>query len=599
MAADVNIKIGADNTEFIKKAKETQTLGYQLAKSMSTAIGVGVANLAGNAMSTLTGLVRDSVAAYQASYAANQKLESVIRATGGAAGITSTEIRNLASSLQGLTNFEDDATINASAVLLTFKNIGREVMLQTIPLMQDLSAVFGQDLQSSAVQLGKALDDPIKGITALRKVGVSFTDEQQNMIRAMVEGGNVAEAQGEILKVLAGQVGGAAQSMADGATQVSNAWGDFLETIGESSVNAINRNKSVIMETISAVRSFWLIVTNPSTWDDFARGGFLPAASMAELEYQTAQVTKTTKEVNYELAEKARLLQEEEQRQAAVFASYERGAKDREALARSIRDQERQDASEKKKADEKNQKSVDAYLTGERMRLQETVEVNDQIVNDDIRAMQERQRMFDSLADYQRSVLSDMYFSNASFGEAMTNVWRRIQFDIIASLAEITLAYIVSEEAMTAAAQKNVFARIALATFEAMKTVAMDLWGIISGIFKFFASLGPFGLALAAGVSAGAVATVKGMIQATKFAEGGLVDRPTLGLIGEAGPELIAPRDNFIDALNRVIIPSVVAPSFDYDKLARSMARVRPRVIIGSNEFAQVMYEAEQLRSTF
>ena len=39
-----------------------------------------------------------------------------------------------------------------------------------------MTAVFGQDLCSSATQLGKALEDPIDGLTALRRVGISFSD---------------------------------------------------------------------------------------------------------------------------------------------------------------------------------------------------------------------------------------------------------------------------------------------------------------------------------------------------------------------------------------------------------------------------------------
>ena len=115
--------------------------------------------------------------------AQQHKLEAVLKATGGAAGLTAGEISTMADSLASMTNFEDDATIGAAGVLATFKEIKGDTFKSAIGAAQDLSAVMGQDLQSSVVQIGKALNDPTKGFAALRRVGVSFTESQIQQIK--------------------------------------------------------------------------------------------------------------------------------------------------------------------------------------------------------------------------------------------------------------------------------------------------------------------------------------------------------------------------------------------------------------------------------
>lgn len=165
--------------------------------------------------------------------AAMRKLEAVLAATGGAAGLSADEIATMASELQKVTNYGDEVTVSAAAILATFKEIKGDTFRQAIEAAQDLSAVMGQDLQSSVVQIGKALNDPERGFTALRKVGVSFTEQQEEMIKAMMKAGDVAGAQKVILKELQSEFGGAAKAMADPVTQLKNAIGDVGEEIGK------------------------------------------------------------------------------------------------------------------------------------------------------------------------------------------------------------------------------------------------------------------------------------------------------------------------------------------------------------------------------
>lgn len=127
--------------------------------------------------------------------------------------------------------------MQAGAVLATFRSIAGDVFRRTLGLAQDLSTVFGQDLRGSATQLGKALEDPIEGITALNRVGVTFTETQREMIAEMVRVGDIAAAQTVILDTLEQQVGGAGAAEAGGLAGAFNmaadAAGALLEALGE------------------------------------------------------------------------------------------------------------------------------------------------------------------------------------------------------------------------------------------------------------------------------------------------------------------------------------------------------------------------------
>src|SRR3989304_7377426 len=91
----------------------------------------------------------------------------------------------------GVTRFGDEAILSGENMLLTFTNIGKDVFPEATEVMLDMSQALGQDIKSSAIQLGKALQDPIQGVTALRRGGGNFTEDQQKMIESMGEAGDL------------------------------------------------------------------------------------------------------------------------------------------------------------------------------------------------------------------------------------------------------------------------------------------------------------------------------------------------------------------------------------------------------------------------
>lgn len=138
------------------------------------------------------------------------QMNAVLTSTKGAAGMTQQALVDLATAQSKLSTQSKGANIETENLLLTFTSIGKDVFPQALTTVNDMSQALGQDTKSSAVQLGKALQDPIKGITALSRVGVNFTAQQKEQIKAMVAVGDVAGAQKIILSELGTEFGGSA-----------------------------------------------------------------------------------------------------------------------------------------------------------------------------------------------------------------------------------------------------------------------------------------------------------------------------------------------------------------------------------------------------
>jgi hypothetical protein len=193
------------------------------------------------------------------------QLRAGLQSTKGVAGVTAEEIAGLAASLQKVTTFGDDTIIRMAAVLATFTKIRGAVFKDAIPAILDLSTRLKVDLNAAAIQVGKALNDPIKGITALGRAGVQFSKDQKEQIKGFVESGQIVKAQKIILGELTTQMGGSASAAANtfgGAIdQAKNALGDLLE--GDSSSGGLLTAKE-------AVQDFTATVQDASTKQAFA-----------------------------------------------------------------------------------------------------------------------------------------------------------------------------------------------------------------------------------------------------------------------------------------------------------------------------------------
>lgn len=207
--------------------------------------GVGV--VAGAAVvagfGAMVGIAVSSVKAFDEAQLASKQMEATLKSTGNAAGLFAEDLKDQAAALQRVTKFSDEAVMGAQNLLLTFTQIKGPIFQEATQTILDMSQALGQDLKSSSIQLGKALNDPINGITALSRVGVSFDDTQKKMIETMVNAGDVMGAQKVILAELNKEFGGsavaAAQTFGGQMEILKNQVGELQETLGKAIVTAI------------------------------------------------------------------------------------------------------------------------------------------------------------------------------------------------------------------------------------------------------------------------------------------------------------------------------------------------------------------------
>ncbi len=179
--------------------------------------------------------------------------EQVIQQTGGAANVTAEEIKKLSLEQAKLTGIDKELVTQSNNILLTFKNVANQVgenndiFSQGSALILDMATVMGTDAKSGAIQLGKALNDPILGVTALNRVGIQFTDTQKEQIKNFQESGDLMSAQKIILKELEGQLGGTAEAAADTTKKIGVAAAELKEMAGRQVMGLLDDNLGSII----------------------------------------------------------------------------------------------------------------------------------------------------------------------------------------------------------------------------------------------------------------------------------------------------------------------------------------------------------------
>lgn len=181
---------------------------------MARAATIGAGVLAGG----LALAARSAFRELSDSSKASAQTAAALKSTGGAANVTQKQIEGLAGAIQKKTGIDDEAVQASENLLLTFTKVrnevgkGNDIFNQATKAVADLSTRLGGDTQTAALQLGKALQDPVRGMSGLRRVGVSFTEAQREQVKALVESGDAMGAQKVILAELTTEFGGSAEA---------------------------------------------------------------------------------------------------------------------------------------------------------------------------------------------------------------------------------------------------------------------------------------------------------------------------------------------------------------------------------------------------
>ena len=184
--------------------------------------------------------------------------EQSIKTTGRAANISAGQIGSMSEELGVMSGVDDEVIQQGANLLLTFKRVrneagkGADIFNRATKAGLDMAAQGFGTPETNAKQLGKALQDPLKGLTALGRAGVTFTEDQKEQIKTLVETGDLLGAQKIILDEVEGQVGGAAKASADPLARLSVVTGNLKEQLGTALLPVVDRVASFLGTNLPA-----------------------------------------------------------------------------------------------------------------------------------------------------------------------------------------------------------------------------------------------------------------------------------------------------------------------------------------------------------
>lgn len=235
-ADKIILQLKAENKDLKAKLKESEKGTKKFSESVKK-VGKNMALAAVVGAVALVAGLKKLITITDKQVRAERQLNAVLKSTKNASGLTANEVKRMAAEFQKVTRFGDETILTATNMLLTFTKIGKEVFPQATETVLNMAEAMGTDLKTQAIQVGKALNDPILGVTALRRVGVQLSETQTKQIKDFVKLGDVASAQKVILGELETQFGGVARAVAKSAggafEQLGNKIGDVAEGVGK------------------------------------------------------------------------------------------------------------------------------------------------------------------------------------------------------------------------------------------------------------------------------------------------------------------------------------------------------------------------------
>lgn len=191
---------------------------------------------------------------------ASAQLNAALKSTRNVAGQSVEALNAHARALAQVSIYDDDAITGAQALLLTFTKLSGDTFPKATQAVLNVATAMGTDLKSAAIQVGKALNDPILGISALARSGIQFTEAQKLMIQQLVESNQLMEAQTIILGELETQFGNSAKAASEtfgGALKkLSNDIGDALTLTGDG-VSIATKSVQYLSTVVRGLRQFF------------------------------------------------------------------------------------------------------------------------------------------------------------------------------------------------------------------------------------------------------------------------------------------------------------------------------------------------------
>jgi hypothetical protein len=221
-----------------KSLSGLESQAKKFSKGINTAlatIGIGVS------VAALVSFGKEAIRGAEAAQVADKRLAQVTKSM-NLFGEDTAEVTNrlvkFADKQELLTGVTAETVKQVQASLITFGNLGKTAnelggnFDRATKAALDLAAAGFGSAETNAIQLGKALQDPIKGLTALSRSGVTFTEQEKERIATLVESNRLGEAQAVILAAIEQQVGGTAEATVTASARMEAAFGQIQDAVG-------------------------------------------------------------------------------------------------------------------------------------------------------------------------------------------------------------------------------------------------------------------------------------------------------------------------------------------------------------------------------
>lgn len=205
-------------------------------------------------------VLKGSYDEFQKNEQALMRLTKAFENSNGAIGLTKKELIDLRDSIDAKSLFGADEIGEAQAKLVSFGNISGDVFKRTSQAMVDFATASKTDVTSAAETLGKALANPAESFGKLSKQGINFKDNEERMIKTMVEHGNVAGAQAMILDKVESKFKNMAQGATEGSGQIGllkEEFENFQEALGKLMVDVLGPVAEFLRTTIVPFFKEW------------------------------------------------------------------------------------------------------------------------------------------------------------------------------------------------------------------------------------------------------------------------------------------------------------------------------------------------------
>ena len=283
MADEVVVKISGDTSGVTKEFDKVQKSATDMAKGVTDSVKetssetnksleavkkslntIAISSAASFASISLS--IRGFLNSFIEADGVTKQLNVALKNTSGTLNVTEKEVNNLAKEIQSYSKFSDTAVKSSVTFLLRMNNMSDEVLPRAEKAIVNLASAMGTDLQTATMQVGKALQSPANGLLALSRAGIKFSEDQQTIIKSLVETGKVAEAQEIILGKLEKRFEGAAETAGEGTgsfAQLKNEMSSVSEEIGKQlfpllvgSLTALKDFFKGIKENEAALKAF-------------------------------------------------------------------------------------------------------------------------------------------------------------------------------------------------------------------------------------------------------------------------------------------------------------------------------------------------------